>query len=96
MPWAMSLISRSRCSMATSFVWYRLTDVCWSIDWEKFLSASDSIMEGSVYGFWAGVEKLSIGVDRPPRVRSSSEKSAMSRLIFFGLSHSSSNCFVFF
>lgn len=46
-------------------------DVCCRVDCEKDLSASDSIIDGSVYGFWTGVDMRSMGVVRPPSVRSS-------------------------
>lgn len=75
MPLAMSLIARSRCSMAASFWPVRRWDVCMRVDWEKDLSASDSIKDGSVYGFCIGVGVRSNGDDPPSRPRSSGENS---------------------
>lgn len=43
------------------------------VDWEKDLSASDSIKDGSVYGFCMGVGVRSNGDVPPSRPRSSRE-----------------------
>lgn len=47
-PCAISLISRSRCMMAASLEVSCFWEVCWRVAWEKDLSASDSMMEGSM------------------------------------------------
>lgn len=72
-PLAISLIARSRCSIAASFVLVRRWDVCIRVVWENDLSASDSIKDGSVYGFCIGVGVRSNGDDPPSRPRSSRE-----------------------
>lgn len=73
-PLAISFISRSRCAMAVSLLPICLCwDVCKRVDCEYDLSASDSMSDGSVYGFCIGVEDRSSGVAMPSIPRSSVE-----------------------
>ena len=81
MPFAISLISRSRCAIAVSFVrncwrWRIVEEVCWRVEREREVSASvsSSKREGLAYGFWCCCwgreEDGRAGEVRPPRVRS--------------------------
>lgn len=96
-PLAISVISRSRCTMAASLLPRRFCDVCCSVDWEYDLSVSDSIIDGSVYGFWDGVDARSRGEDMPPNVRSSAWGLSVFRVLQTarGL-YFSDNCFASF
>lgn len=49
------------------------------VDWEKDLSDSDSIKEGSVYGFCIGVGVRSKGDAPPSKPRSSDVRSAIAK-----------------